>query len=54
MTTKTDVKVTVTYKKDIITITGDGIEAKLMIEGKELKKLYWSGKGSAKLTANIA
>ena len=48
-----NVKVKIDYKKDIITIVGEGVEASLEINGAELRKMYWGKSGAGLLSAKI-
>jgi len=43
----------ITYKNDVITITGECIKASVSLTGGELRKLYWGKLGKGKIKAAI-
>ena len=45
--------VTITYKDDKISLTGNTISGVLEITSKELKNLYWRGKGNGTVTVKV-
>lgn len=54
MTEIKDTKVTISYKKDMITISGEGVEYSLEISSSELRKMFWGKNGSGILSVKLS
>lgn len=46
-----NIDVTITFKNDVVQITGNGMKANLVVTSSELRKLYWGKVGKGKISA---